>query len=67
MLEIVYKIFDFIVIVLLGYCIGLFASLLYSPDIVIEYIALLFSILIGLVVLLGILSSIGVFLMKKRF
>jgi len=67
MLEIVYKIFDFVVILTLGYCVALMSALLFATDIFIEYIYIEVPILFGLIVLLGILSSIGVFLMKKRF
>ena len=67
MLKIVYKIFDFVVIVLLGYCFGLLSILLYSPDTLIEYVGVLVCILIGLIVLLGILSTIGHYLMFKKF
>jgi uncharacterized membrane protein YcaP (DUF421 family) len=66
MLEIIYKIFDFVVIVLLGYCFGLVSILLYSPDILIQYVFVLVCILIGLVVLLGVLSTIGNYLMFKK-
>jgi len=66
MLQIIYKIFDFVVILLLGYCMALFSMLLYSPDTFIEYVGVLVYILIGLVVLLGVLSTIGNYLMFKK-
>jgi hypothetical protein len=67
MLEILYKIFDFVVILVVGYCMALFAGLLFATDTFLEYIYIEVSILLGLVVLLGILSSIGLYMMKKRF